>query len=363
MKARVDRQEFADLLSWTVASLSAQRRIASVYGVRVEVAEGRLTARATDLQSTVEVWAPAQVGEPGVALIPHRLLTDLVGRLPGEAVTLQSAESDDHIELVSGDASFTLRCGPLDAFPDLPEPAADGHKLPGGFVARVARTVAPAAEPGAAKAVHRVSRLESDDGTLTVAATDSYRLATFDVGWDGPDLAVDLPADVWAGLAKVDGIPTMSADGSRVTFSYDDRRLTVQLVSCDYPDWRSLLPRDTSTDATVDASTLEAACQRALLLTLDNHANHATLLLFADGRLVVSAAVRERGQSDETVELESLDGPDLEIAFNARLLVDALSAVGDGPVVIGMREPLKPATFRAVDGDGYVHLVMTMRVD
>lgn len=357
MKARVDREQLADLLSWVHSSRSLRHQLPALSAVRVEAADGRLTLKATDLRVVAQAWLPASVGEPGVALVPSELFASLTARLPGEGVDVHL--TDGYLRVSSGAADFDLRALDLEGWPDVDTGEGDGTKMPGGFVTTVASKVAHIAS--GEKPVTTVCRLEADGDTLIAVSTDSYRLARLQVPWHGPAGEVNLPADVFGPLAKVDGIPTLTMGDARATFTFPDRALSTTLVDCDYPDWRRLLPdADPPTAVTVDGPTLVDAAKRALLLTSYTKTNQPTVLAFSDGEVRLKTASRERGNSDEAVPVE-LEGESCEARFNAKFLADALAACGSGPVLIDVFEGLKPAVLSQPDDDSYVHLLMKMK--
>ena len=177
MRVRVERSEFADAVSWATRTVGTRVTLPALSGIRLDAAEGKLTCQATDLEVSAEVAVPAQIDEPGRALLPGRLLSQLVAKLPDAPVHL--AGDADRVEIRCGAATFHVRGMPVEDFPALPEPSPDA---PHGVVkadafARVVSQVSRAASADEARPVLTGVKLEAREGALTAAATDSYRLA------------------------------------------------------------------------------------------------------------------------------------------------------------------------------------------
>ena len=70
---------------------------------------------------------------PGHAVIPGRLLLDVVRSLPTEQVSLEYRSAQQDVEVVAGPSKFHLRTLPPEDFPKLPEaPAEGGMTVPAG---------------------------------------------------------------------------------------------------------------------------------------------------------------------------------------------------------------------------------------
>jgi len=57
-----------------------------------------------------------------------------------------------------------------------------------------------------------------------------------------------------------------------------------------------------------------------------------------------------------------VDGAPIEIAFNARYLVDALGVISSAQVQLETRDPSSPGVLRPVGDPDFVHIVMPMHI-
>lgn len=374
MKIRAERQDFAEAVSWatrTAGSRPAAMRVLS--GVLLEAVDGRLVCRATDLETSVEISLPVQVDEPGRVVLPGKLLSQLVAKLPDEPVHLEGG-TGDRLSIRCGRASYEVRGMGAEDFPALPVPADDASRgvLKADAFQRLVSQVARAAGTDDARPVLTGVKLEAVDGALRAVATDSYRLALRSVAWDAPVEAEALvPAKALQEAAKAAGDAggdvTMVFEESRVTFLLGDRHLSTTLVEGTFPAVSALLPDSHDTLVVLDRAALIEALRRVAVVSL-GMANAPVTLAFDDGGVELAATNQEYGEAREALAAK-VDGEGLTIAFNPDYVLSGLDAIATERVRIELRGGLKPAVLRPQhDGDDgsptdtFTYLLMPMRV-
>ena len=353
MKFRADRAEFAEAATWALRSVGARATLPALSGVRLEVTGDRLVLSSTDLEIASELSIPVSAEREGVALVPGRLLGDVVRSLPPAGV---SAEADaDRLHLACGRARFDLRLMPVEDFPPLPEPAEDARVavLKVEEFVRTASQVARAASADDARPVLTGVSLEATAGTLTAAATDSYRLAVRTVPWEqGTEATALVPRRALVEAQRAaDALGSevrIVLESSQVTFLFGDRRITTRLIEGQFPPFRQLLPSDFERRLDIDRAEFVEVVKRVAVVGGESGTTvtPVTLHLTAD-TVRVTAGTGEVGQAEESMP-GSLEGDDLQIAFNPRYLTDGLEVAGTERIRMEFRDELKPAVIRPV---------------
>jgi len=77
--------------------------------------------------------------------------------------------------------------------------------------------------------------------------------------------------------------------------------------------------------------------------------------------LKVKASTPEYGEGYEEASIKK-EGDDISIGLNANFLVDVLKASDRDEVILSMSDPLKPILTKPVGNDGYVCVIMPMRL-
>ncbi len=369
MKFRAERNEFAEAVAWVTRTTSSRDQLAGLWGVLLEVDDARLTCHATDRETDAEVFVPVQVQERGTAMLPGRLLAQLVTKLPDAPVEMMS--DLDRVTLRCGRAQFGVRALAVDNFPPPHQPVADavrGVMKTDTFV-RLVGQVGRAAATDSAKPTLTGVYLEATGSELIAAATDSYRLAVRRVSWDqGVEARALVPAreltEAARSAGEVGAEVTMVFETRQITFLFSDRRLSTTLLEGTFPDYRQLVPEGHDTQVVVDRLALIEALQRVSVLVL-GQPNTPVTLTFAAESVDLTVTNQEFGEATESLPAE-IDGPDLTISFNPSYLLSGLDAVHGEQVVIGVRDGLKPAVLRAhssEQADDFLYLLMPMRVN
>ncbi len=351
MKFRADRSEFAEAAAWALRTVGARATLPALSGVRLEVADDRLVLRSTDLEIASELSIPVAAEREGIALVPGRLLGDVVRSLPPAAVAAES--EGDRLRLTCGRARFDLRLMPAEDFPPLPRPADDAPVavMKADEFARTVAQVARAASGDDARPVLTGVSLEASASALTAVSTDSYRLAMRTVPWDAAaETTALVPRRALVEAARaadsLGGEVRIVLEANQATFDFGDRRLTTRLLEGRFPDVRQLLPSGFERRLEVGRAELLEVVKRASVVGADSGSTvtPVTLHLTAD-TVRVTAGSGEVGQAEESLPGE-FEGEDLAIAFNPRYLTDGLEVAGSERVVLELRDELKPAVLR-----------------
>ena len=369
MKFSLSRERFLSELGVAVRGVSARSAIQTLSGVMVIARDGAIELQSTDMELGIRVRVEAPTEREGSALLPGRLLLDVVRSLPGDDLTLEARGGEGDVELASGTANFHLRTLPLDDFPALPE--AEGTAV---------RVSAPAFSDTVAKVARAASRdetrphltgvLVSASGSeLRMVATDSYRLSvketTLEEALEG-SIEANVPARALQELTRIAGAANaeevaVSTLQNQVVFEVGETTLSSRLVEGRFPNYQQLLPESYEHELRVDGGELLAVVRRVSLLA---QRNAPLRLRFSEGELEVSARTPDVGEARETMPVAFGAGEPLEIGFNPEFLRDGLESAGSDDLVLKLISPLRPGLMQAgADGDGFLYLVMPIRLN
>jgi len=374
VKFRAERDQVAEAVAWAARTLPTRSTAPLLSGLLVEAEGDRLVISAFDQEVSGKVEIDAVVDQGGRALVPGRLLADIARSLPAQPVTCTIDGS--RLELDCGRSSFTLPTMAVEDYPALPTmPTSAGVVAGQSFAAAVAQ-VAVAASSDETISYLTGIRLELLGDTITLAATDRYRLAVRELAWapDSPsiDAAALVPARVLADTAKTlaaqesvtIALAGSGKDEGLLGIHAGGRSTTTRLLGGEFPKYRTLLPAESATIASVDTPALADAVKRVSLVA---ERNTPVRLRFSGDELSLQA-----GGTDEATAVESLDasveGEAIDIAFNPRFLLDGLSVL-EAPVVrFSFTISTKPAVLSGAAERGgqaspeFKYLLMPVRV-
>lgn len=374
MKFRVERDVLADAVSWAARTLPTRPSMPVLAGLVLEAADDSVTLSSFDYEVSSRVTIAADVQTPGTSLVSGRLLADITRSLPGAPVQLSNEGT--RVVITCGRSSFTLPTLPVEDYPSLPAmPDSSGDIEAALFASAVAQVAIAAGRDDTLPTLTGI-RMEIEGGNIVLAATDRYRLAVREFSWNPKSSSISvnalIPAKTLADTAKslstTDLVTiALSAGGSGeglIGFEGAGRRTTTRLLDGEFPKYRTLLPSEAATVASVDTSALADAVKRVALVA---ERNTPVRLAFDGSEVVLRAGAGDDAQANEVVECR-VDGDGLEIAFNPTYLLDGLSAVDAVTTTFSFTQATRPAVLTGADTnaasgvDDYRYLLMPVRL-
>jgi DNA polymerase III subunit beta len=368
MKLSVSRDAFLGRLGVAARGVSTRSSIQTLSGVMLRAEGGAVELQATDMEIGVRLKVGAEVEREGTAVLPGRLLLDVVRSLPNDDLSLEYKAERQDVEVVSGSARFQLRTLPSEDFPKLPtaEGAASLRVPAPAFVDTVGR-VARAASRDEARP-HLTGVLVSAGGNeLRMVATDSYRLSVKETKLERAlerELEVNVPVRALQELTRiasadaVDEIEVAALD-NQVVFTAGDVVLSSRLIEGRFPNYKQLLPETYEHELRLERAELLDVVKRISLLA---QKNAPLRLKFEDGALEISAETPDIGQARESIPAP-FKGETLEIGFNPEFLQDGLDSAESDELILKLISPHRPGLIQSGDDGGFVYLVMPVRLN
>lgn len=359
MRIRAERDDLADVLSRAGRAVGTRSPLPILQGALVEVTGKTMRVTGTDLEVTVRTDLEVEVIEEGRTVLPSRLATEAVRKLPPGAVVIEAREGE--IEITGGGPRFRFRELVVDDYPKLEEPdlsAAAG--VDGDAFAAALGQVMVAASTDDARPILTGVYFEHEEGKLRLVATDSYRLAVRDVPAVDADLSGLVPVRALKELGRSVGAADLqvAVGGREATFASSRGTMTARVIEGAFPNYRQLLPDSYPSRLRVGREALLDAIDRASLVAEDHIPIRLTL---SSEGVELSVSRQDVGGETEHVEGE-YDGEEMTIAFNSRYLNDGVNAVEEETVILDVLDPLKPGVIRGGEGEDFLYLLMPVRL-
>ena len=363
MKFRCERDVLADAVA------TAQRAVASRTGappilsdLRITAEEGTLELVGSDLEITNRVVIPADIEEPGVAVVP-KIFGDVVKRLHEDQPVSVTIEGEEAV-ITDGRSRTELRLKAADDYPRLVRTEESGVRVSAEEFAGALRQVVPAASRDDLRPILTGVLLAAHGGGLRMVATDSYRLAVRDLKGLSPLAEGQRVLVAAKGLAEVQRLAGAGEIeivlGERdVTFRTTRAQVTARRIEGEFPNYEQLIPSSYPNRLAVDTQELAEAVQRVMIVG-QGRDNAAVRLAMHSSGVDLSVSAQEIGSSEESLDAK-YDGTDVTVAFNPNFLLDGINAVGGEQISLETVDPLKPATLRPAEGGDFLYLLMPVR--
>lgn len=346
---------------------------------------GQLTIVGSNLEQAMSVKIGARIQENGAICLPYKTLSDLVSTLLGP------------IELdISGTVTAKIKAGRVSAnikgidspefpiVPDFDKRRAAIATLPVSVFKKALSMVAFAAAIDGARPMLTGVQFNFSGKTLTLAATDGFRLARYIVELAEPvnepstflvpakalrDLVRALPGDA-KGKDKEPKLITIQAGEfhSSIVFSVDDISMGVQLLDQKFPEIEHIIPKKYTTRAVVSRGDLLRACRQANVfarealdtLRLDIKPEQSEDTTRA-GVIELSARADETGDGEISVEA-MITGDALPTAYNVKFLAEFLNEIDAPQVALELSSSRSAGVFRAIGDDDFLYVIMPMNL-
>jgi len=333
MKFQVNRDVFSEAVSFAVKLLPQRTTLPILSGVLIEATDEGLTLSSFDYEVSAQTSITAEVEEGGKILVSGRLLADIASRLPSAPV--QFSTEENRIKVTCGSAHFTLLSMPVEEYPTLPQVSEQTGLLPAEDFATAVAQVAVAASRDDVTPVITGVQLEVTQNSLSLVATDRYRVAVRAIDWDSAGSSVDsvtalVPARTLQEIGKTFGHSgtisvaiTSSDDRELIAFRADRKTVTSLLIKGNFPPVKRLFPETVDNYAVINTAELIESVRRVSLV-LEREA--ALRFSFSIDGLTLEAIGSEQAQASESIDA-FLTGSDTIVSLKPQFLLDGLGAV------------------------------------
>jgi DNA polymerase-3 subunit beta len=374
MQFTCTKENLSHALNLVCPIAGKQNNLPILSNILFVVNESTVEISATNLEIAIKAHVRAKVDSTGSFTVPAKTFTDFVNLLSGDQVSIELKENELVIE--GGRSKTKIKGMPAEEFPVIPE-------LLEGKIFSIERTLLKEGLAGVVFAASKNEIRPELSGVyfgfgggafagLTLAATDSYRLAEkkVPVAQGNDDVATIVPARTVSEFIRLLGL----ADGkdlketnvrllvgdNQVALRYDTFEITSRVISGRYPDYRQIIPNDFKTTALFSKSQLVNSAKAASLFATTGV--NALSLEIKPGTQVakISSMSTQAGAYEAELDIQG-EGIDNTMVLNHRYLLDGISHMGGEEVLFQMNSGDAPALLKTKDDISYLYLVMPIR--
>ena len=334
-----------------------------------------LKLQATNLELGVTVWLSdgVTVTSEGATTLTAKLLTDVVGALPEEALTLRHDPAAEATTISCSRFETSIHGIAAADFPPIPtgKGLTRTAVIDADLLRQAISQVALAAATDDTRPVLTGVLITLEAGVATFAAADGFRLARKTVPLAHPvpqRVATIVPARALSKLGALLGDVrgevdiTVTPNGGQVVFATPGLEVVTRVIDGLYPDIARVIPAQYTTGVSLETAELAKAVKlAAYFAAASSHIVRVTAVAGEAGQLTIAANAAEVGDNTGRITAE-VSGESGQIALNAKFLLEALQAIGAANVRLELQSPRHPAVLKPADDASYVHIIMPMTV-
>jgi DNA polymerase-3 subunit beta len=371
------QENLAKGLSIVGRAVASRSTLPVLSNVLLATDQDKLKLSATNLEIGISCWVGAKIIEEGSTTIPARLLADFVNSLPPERIDLKLDSATQTLNLRCARYESNIKGIDAQEFPIVPT-AANGEaalKLEPTSLRQMIEQVVFAAATDESRPILTGVLVQFNEDNLTMAAADGFRLSVKAaiLKQNYGDLnEVIIPARALMELARISGDQDQPVEviitpaRKQILFHLQDIDLVSQLIEGKFPDYNQIIPKAYSTRTVLDTNSFLKAVRVSHLFARDS-ANIVKLEInpsgdeLMNGRVTLIATSAELGDNVADVDA-SIEGNQMEVAFNAKYLIDVLSIIDSPQVALETTAAASPGVLRPIGDDKFTHVIMPMHI-
>lgn len=362
MKLQVTQENLNKALGNVARVANSRSTLPILSNILLKTVNNRLSIAATNLDIAITHYIGAKVADEGTITVPARLTQEFISSLPSGTISLDL--DDQKLHVAAEKYQSTINGVSAEDYPVMP--AIEGGTtwtLPATQLKRALQQVVLAASGDESRPLLTGVYFHTVDGTLYLAATDSYRLAEKSLGANKEKVNLLVPASAMQDLLRIlgdgDDAVEVTHDDQQVLFKVGDVELVARLIEGNYPDYKKLIPEKFATVAKLRRTEMANITKVSSLFARESAGSVTIKVDEASKTVSIHSIASQLGENTASAEAE-ITG-DGDITLNSRYVLDALGAVSGDTVELCFNGKLEACVLRDTSDKDYTHIIMPLK--
>lgn len=345
-------------------AVSAKNTLPILQGIRLRTEGDKLWFEATDLEIGIRCQITVDVIEEGQVVIPAKLFSEIVRRLPDTEIKIES--QDSNINIYYNNSDFAINGFDPEEYPELTDiTSSDTIEIPASIFKTMIRQTIIACAVEETRPVFTGILLQIEGENINLVSTDTHRLAFSQsvIPGNQKEFKGIIPAKTMQEINRLlqdDDILYINYSNSRIILKFGTVQIMTRLIDGQFPNYKQVIPQSCNTKLLINAQKFLDTVERASLLSRDNYLKTNTVKLNIENSSINVNQHSETGKINERIDVEQ-DGEDVTIAFNAKYIIDVLKVVDTENILMESSGAFSPSVFRPENNDNYLCLVLPLR--
>lgn len=364
MKLTCEQKDLSLALSIVNRAISSGNTLLVLNNILIKAEGKKLFFTATNLEIAINYFIEANVMNEGAITIPAKVFTNYVSLLKSGEVTLEVTEGLT-LNIKAHHENIKIKGIKIDEFPLIPQiEKKESFKISANMLSEMANQVTFSASNNLSRPVLMGVLFELKNDEFKMVTTDSYRLSERSTPLKSElEFTCIIPSRTISELAKVledtNDEVTVYISKNQVLFEQKALSLTSRLIEGNFPDYKKIIPKESKTSVKIDKEAFILGVKKTNLFVREH--NSGVRVGIGGSSMMIQTEENQVGEGKVEVDIEK-NGEDNEIALNAQFLLDVLTQMKDKDIMFELDGKLSPVTIKSEKGDGYLHIIMPLRV-
>lgn len=366
MKFTADRNLLSDAIINASKVTASHSSIPALEGILINLKNNKLTVTGYDLDSGIKNIIPViSAEEEGEVVLNAKLIADMLKKMPSGFPIEITCVNETEVTIKCDSVEFNLTGVSGNNYPNLPEMSLEtSFTIKENILKSMIRQTVFAVAQNDLKPILTGVLFEIKDNVFNMAAVDGVRIALRTEKVEYHDLSFVVPTKILYEMLRILSDEdtgkdiTVIMDRSQVGFNRDDYITFTRLMDGTFIDYTRFTSFEPVSEAIVNARQFAASLDRVLLLT--ERFKSPVKCTFENDVLTVKCKTN-LGSIHENIKIK-YSAAKMDIAFNARYMMDALRNSECDEVKVQFTKNPSPIKVVPLSGNEFTYLVMPVKV-
>lgn len=375
MDFEIDKREFLKGLGLMQSVAGRRTTLPILSHILLEGEKDSLCLTGTDLETGIREELTAKIHQEGKASVSAKKIFEIVKELPEETIHIKKKENQ-WITIQCGKSVFNLAGLDPEEFPSLPTYSDEFFSDVSSHLIKemIEKTVFAASNEESRYHLNGILISQNKKGEreiLRMVATDGHRLSLLDRESQmirGIEKGIIIPKKGVLEIKKImgdrDGAEEMKVyfDQTHGFFKMGKSLMVIRLIDGEFPEYEQVIPKGNDKKVLMEKGKMYASLRR--VSTMASERVEGIKFSVKKNFIELSSYHQDFGDAKEEVEV-SYEGPSLEIGFNARYLMEALSVMDMEDVVMELKDEGSPGILKpqsVTEPSNQLCIIMPMRI-
>jgi len=375
MDFEIDKREFLKGLGLMQSVAGRRTTLPILSHILLEGEKDSLCLTGTDLETGIREELTAKIHQEGKASVSAKKIFEIVKELPEETIHIKKKENQ-WITIQCGKSVFNLAGLDPEEFPSLPTYSDEFFSEVSSHLIKemIEKTVFAASNEESRYHLNGILISQNKKGEreiLRMVATDGHRLSLLDRESQmirGIEKGIIIPKKGVLEIKKImgdrDGAEEMKVyfDQTHGFFKMGKSLMVIRLIDGEFPEYEQVIPKGNDKKVLMEKGKMYASLRR--VSTMASERVEGIKFSVKKNFIELSSYHQDFGDAKEEVEV-SYEGPSLEIGFNARYLMEALSVMDMEDVVMELKDEGSPGILKpqsVTEPSNQLCIIMPMRI-
>lgn len=371
MEFSIEKQIFFHALTKVQGITGKKTNIPITSNVLLTTRENMLSIVATDLEIAFQGTYETEVISEGSCAIPSRKLFEIIKDFPSEKIIVKEMDNK-WVQIADNNVEYNIVGMEPDDFPGLPD--VEGVELfeidSDVFINMIEKTIfAVLSDEGRAHlaGVYFESAEKDEHKIIRMVSTDGHRLSKIEQPLE-EEQTFSLKEGVIIPKSGIVEVLRILDGGKRIQIGFKENNfivkkeqegLIIRLIEGDFPDYQLVIPKKNTGKLKVKKGDFLMMLKRMSILSSDKY--RSVRFKIEKEKMETLATNPEVGEAKEVISVD-YTGEKIEIAFNPRYFVDAVSTMASDDIIISLNDEATPCLLEGEKDPDFLSVVMPMRI-